>query len=121
MCVVPSCGFVYHYPGVAPIIITRKFCHGKTAKRALLQAQESFPWQKELGSIDSLGHLAPMKDINEIPEGADATASIGGERGICTILHRSLSKRILSSYGSIRSRSQSYDSPCLDSGGIMAT
>ena len=56
---------------------------------------------KSPGTIDSLGHLAPMKDINEIPEGAEGRYEREKARGICTILHRSLSKRILSSYGSI--------------------
>ena len=48
-----------------------------------------------------LGHLAPMKDINEIPEEDGAVVAgiiLGGKEGtggICTILHRSLSKRIL--------------------------
>lgn len=33
--------------------------------------QESFFGKSPTRSIDSLGHLAPMKDINEIPEGAE--------------------------------------------------
>ena len=38
-----------------------------------MREEGKFLWQKlslVVVAIDSLGHLAPMKDINEIPEGA---------------------------------------------------
>ena len=38
-----------------------------------MREEGKFLWQKlslVVAAIDSLGHLAPMKDINEIPEGA---------------------------------------------------
>ena len=37
-----------------------------------MREEGKFLWQKlslVVAAIDSLGHLAPMKDINEIPEG----------------------------------------------------